>query len=523
LIAITLVGQLAVLFVPLDIYFSTSFFLAIVILGLLRMKQLFIFFRSITAVFQKLSLLTLLFMTVAWLMIVMINSGPIVMDDTDSYHLQMIKWIHEYGSVPGIANLHNRFGFNSSWFSSISLFIPFSDHRNFYTVLNGTVSVWLASFLIVQINSLNNFKKGQSFSFSDISALVLFLAILLCWPMLRGNSTNANYDFVTTSMILVLFLKTIMLRKETTEDVFISEWITWPIYLFTIRIINFPLLLLSLYGFYTLTRSKEWKKIVKSSAVSLLLLVPFIARNVILSGYPFYPSPFANIFDVDWKVDRGMINSLLEYIKYFNRVNTTYADISQTKQLGFPAWVISWFHYLFYYDKLVVIAGIFSYAASLLWIKRFLAINNKFTKVFVLAFILQLLSWFFVAPDPRFVYGELLCGSVLFISLLVGNRSYPAIIKPVYLFIVLFAGIFLYTFFKIGRDAQYRNFMLPSLIPQPPVKEVQVDQILLRIPEKILHNWNPRCYATELPCLYIVNPKLRARGKTVANGFRLEK
>jgi hypothetical protein len=43
----------------------------------------------------------------------------------------------------------------------------------------------------------------------------------------------------------------------------------------------------------------------------------------------------------------------------------------------------------------------------------------------------------------------------------------------------------------------------------------------LHIPEKILNNWNPRCYDIALPCLYQVDPRLRARGKTVKEGFKL--
>ncbi|EMO63800.1 hypothetical protein LEP1GSC133_1179, partial [Leptospira borgpetersenii serovar Pomona str. 200901868] len=33
--------------------------------------------------------------------------------DSGLYHIQSIKWIQEYSVVPGLANLHGRFGFNS--------------------------------------------------------------------------------------------------------------------------------------------------------------------------------------------------------------------------------------------------------------------------------------------------------------------------------------------------------------------------------------------------------------------------
>jgi hypothetical protein len=342
--------------------------------------------------------------------------------------------------------------------------------------------------------------------------------------MLRGNATNANYDFITTAIILILFLKTVQADKQTGSDIFCVEWIIWPVYLFTVRIINYPLLLLSVYGLYFLLKNRAWKKIIVNTVVCLLLVLPFMARNVILTGYPFYPATFGNIFNVDWKADYNIIKKLQDYIKYFNRVNTAFADINQTKKLSTPGWITSWFHYLFRYDKVVVVAALAGYLLNLLSIKRFLAFNNKSTKFLALVFCLQLVSWMWIAPDPRFVNGELLSGIMLLVILLVGNKSYyQGKIKATHFLIALFIGILSYTSFKIIKNENYQRFLLPYKIPQPPIKEVIVDNISLKIPEKIFNNWNPRCYATELPCLYIVNPKLRARGKSIENGFRLEK
>ncbi|HET7000486.1 MAG TPA: hypothetical protein VFI33_04230 [Puia sp.] len=67
----------------------------------------------------------------------------------------------------------------------------------------------------------------------------------------------------------------------------------------------------------------------------------------------------------------------------------------------------------------------------------------------------------------------------------------------------------------------YRNFLTPHKIPVPAVKKIVINNIEMHIPEKILGNWNPRCYDTELPCLYEPDPRLEARGKTIRDGFRI--
>lgn len=54
--------------------------------------------------------------TLAW------TSGHPAHYDTDVYHFQAIKWIEEYGVVPGLGNLHNRFAYNSALMPLQALF-----------------------------------------------------------------------------------------------------------------------------------------------------------------------------------------------------------------------------------------------------------------------------------------------------------------------------------------------------------------------------------------------------------------
>ena len=149
---------------------------------------------------------------------------------------------------------------------------------------------------------------------------------------------------------------------------------------------------------------------------------------------------------------------------------------------------------------------------------------SYFTRFLILVLCMQFISWFIIAPDPRFVYGGLLCGSFLLATSFLKNQFYGFHKSYTRFSIILFAMmVFLYGTVKILKDKNYQNFLLPYQVPQPPVQQIVVDNIILQIPLKILNNWNPRCYATDLPCLYYINPKLRARGKTIKDGFRLEK
>jgi hypothetical protein len=46
---------------------------------------------------------------------------PVINHDMGLYHLQTIKWFVQEPLVPGLANLHDRFGFNSIWLTFAAL------------------------------------------------------------------------------------------------------------------------------------------------------------------------------------------------------------------------------------------------------------------------------------------------------------------------------------------------------------------------------------------------------------------
>jgi hypothetical protein len=252
--------------------------------------------------------------------------------------------------------------------------------------------------------------------------------------------------------------------------------------------------------------------------------MPFVARNIFLTGLPFYPSSFFNWFVADWKADPVKTENLLEYIKYYNRVPTTYYTIDQTKALG-ANWIPSWFRYLFIYDKILVLAGAAGILAGFT-IQVFKKKNyNKLVTIFMAVLMLWLICWLIISPDPRFVYGSLLAGSLIaahtVLSLFRFNNFYKPFFKILMLlFLIASACYFIY---KPIRQTEYRNWLGPAKLPEPPVKEIIIDGISFRIPEPLNNNWNARCYGTELPCLYTIDKRLNLRGKNISDGFRLEK
>jgi hypothetical protein len=139
--------------------------------------------------------------------------------------------------------------------------------------------------------------------------------------------------------------------------------------------------------------------------------------------------------------------------------------------------------------------------------------------------IAWLICWFAVSPDPRFVYGVLLFGIFLLAYHIMSFIKDTGRIKFSLsaLLILMIAGLSYYLVSKPLKQTEYRNWVSPLQLPQPPVKETVIDGIIFRIPGLINNNWNARCYGTELPCLYKIDHRLKARGINIRSGFHLEK
>jgi len=508
LILLTSLTQVIVLFFPITVYTRFVILGLLILLSIIKRKNTKL---SIPEINVSASLILFF---IVWAAILLINAGPTMMDDTESYHIQSIKWIQEYGSVPGIVNLHVRFGFNSSWFSSVALFSFSSKTTGGFTVLNSVISMWLCYWFI---EKFNQFKKENNFK-SAFAIFSTFIVALVIWPLIRGNAATANYDFITTFIVLVFFTE-VFFSEKTSPSV---EWIIWPVYLLTVRLINFPLLLLSLFAFTLFIKQKQQRQLLLPLAYCFLLIVPFIIRSIIISGYPFYPATNFDFTNVDWKADSQVTEKFLEFIKYYNRVSTTYFDIEQTKALS-SAWVPAWFHHLFLFDKILVLAGYTGVFFT--GIKLFIQKNNYTKSIITGLMILWLISWFIIAPDPRFVYGILLFGIFLLAYHLISIIKDPGSIRFLSnaLITLMIAGLSYYLVSKPLKQKEYRNWISPLQLPQPPVKEFVIDGTIFRIPESINNNWNARCYGTQLPCLYEIDPRLKMRGKNISNGFHLEK
>ncbi len=519
LIGLTIFFQVLVLFLPINIISQCISILLLFMASIFRKKAFLKFIQHVVSEIRRHSLLFFVALCSIWLLLLLLNAGKTMMDDTESYHIQMVKWIKEYGTVPGLVHLHERFGFNSAWFTNIAMFTPQSGNLNYYTALNGVLSLWLSVYLLSMIVN-----KQNSGYFLSLAGMTVLAVCIISWPLLRGNASTSNYDYIALLIIFILFTETLKCPVSIKNPPFLPEWIIWPAYLFTIRITNSPLLLLSVFAVILHWKYKEGTKLFFYCGVCVLLVIPFLARNIILTGYPFFPSMYFDWISVDWKASKETTLELLRYIKYYNRVSTGFLPLETTEAMNFSQWTKAWITYMFTYDKIVFIPGMSGLLLEIFFILRGKSLYSLSTRLFILVICLQIVVWFLVAPDPRFIYGCLLCGLLLLsLRLLAFIKIREKIAWSSIILLAIAVAVSGFTLLKVIKGNDRVKLVLPARLPKPPVQSIIIDNIPVHIPEKILNNWNPRCYATELPCAYAIDPRLRARGTGIKAGFKLEK
>ena len=241
--------------------------------------------------------------------------------DTGLYHFQVIRWLSRFGAVPGLALIHGRFGFTSSWFA---LAAPFNAgiFEARIGAITGGFAFLLATlhFLISTARILKN--QGSLEDWFVITSLSISLPIvsLLGLSALRVSPSPDLPVIILTVLvawtIIVISGKKIKTDKNSTRDPKII-----PLLLsagaVTMKVSALPLLFVSFF-FYIFGKRLSVQRILFCSAISFLLILPMLIFGLITSGCPLYPSSLMCL-DLPWSVGEEKAKAMSEVIQNWAR------------------------------------------------------------------------------------------------------------------------------------------------------------------------------------------------------------
>ena len=201
MVTITVIGGMLSIGLPLGSFY-VQLFLLIPALLIAFQKATLIDFRKHLHNFRQINKVVLFFFASSVVLLLIMGSWVIYHPDTLAYHLQLIKWIEEYKAVPGLVHLDGRYGFQSSWFVSCTLFRFNIFDNGSLTYINITLLIWYLIFIISRINYHFFLKTAHS---NRIFWVILPLFNFWGYTQIRLTATSAIPDFIAFIFISAVF------------------------------------------------------------------------------------------------------------------------------------------------------------------------------------------------------------------------------------------------------------------------------------------------------------------------------
>ena len=312
--------------------------------------------------------------------------------DTYLYHAQAIRWIEEYGIVPGLGNLHYRFAYNSSYMTLQALFsFKWLVGQSFH-VMNGFITVFMLLYILNTIlQREDNRIKG-----SDLFKLASIVYILYdC-----RNISSPNTDTVALLLAYYILIKWSEYSERDDKDVLgYSMLCILVVYVTTIKLSVGIFVLLVIYPAVILVREKRIADIVKHFTAGVVILIPYIVRGIIISGYILYPYEATAVKSLDWIMPEFLLEIDKKEIIAWGR---GHSDVSRIPEHIWQ-WFGGWFCSINILWKVLMIISVIALVYIGIWtLRRRKRVSFSPQLCMTFTCIIGLFFWLLSAPLPRY-------------------------------------------------------------------------------------------------------------------------
>ena len=420
------------------IHFEFQFFLmALQCLTIVKFrKALYVVYQSLWKQIKSLpnAQKNFLLTTALLLLIQAVSNSNFI--DNETYYIQTIKWLNEYGFVKGLVNLHPFLGQTSGWHILQSAFsfsyLPFPNND-----LNG--------FCLLLGNLFGAFRLHDYFK-NGHRVHLWFGLLPLANVFLLSFSNVPSTDLAIAIFSMVLFYY--FIKSEDDETMTFNVLLLLTIFIVYIKITALPLMLLP-FLFLAIRFKKMTAKIIMSLAIGLLVLILFTIKNTIITGLPLFPSLlFQNVVAVDYALPMSLYDFSFESSKCFSFFisGQSYAESN-----GFQIF-LKWLTHSFFNGFVMILLIVIPY-----FINRFF--NSKAAWMVYGVMVFQFVFIWFTSPQFRFMIPFAMLFCLFLISFMLSTE------KKIYM--SFFASIFLILFLmmvppKLGQHQTKINFVNDS-------------------------------------------------------------
>lgn len=216
--------------------------------------------------------------------------------DSDLYHAQSIRWIEEYGVVPGLGNLHERFAYNSSFFALSALFsMKFLCGTSMHTM-----SGFFALVLCITALDITKSWKNKKFLLTDYARVGLIYYLIT----IMDEVVSPASDYSIMCVIFFIVIKWLDLLEASEKNTAPYALLcVLGVYALTLKLTAGLIILLVIKPLYHLIKEKKVKDILIYLFTGVIVSIPWFVRTVIISGWLLYPFPALDLFEFDWEMN----------------------------------------------------------------------------------------------------------------------------------------------------------------------------------------------------------------------------
>lgn len=309
-----------------------------------------------------------MFRTVKWVAVIALfflfaygTSRGIPHYDTALYHAQSIRWIEEYGAVKGLGNLHCRLAYNSSSFALSALYsMAFLGGQSFHCAA-GFLAFVLAAGCLRLVDSIRD-RKLRTSDFARVMCVYYLVNIF-------DEMVSPASDYFMVLIAFYLVITWLSLAERGEKEIFPYALLcVLAVFLLTVKLSAALILLLTIYPACRLVKEKRWGQTGIYLGLGFVTALPFLIRNVLLSGWLIYPFTSIDLFDAVWKIPKGVADYDAREIQVWGR---GYSDVARY-DIQPHEWQPDWFRGLAGSDKVFVLAAVLSVVVLLAWVGYFL-------------------------------------------------------------------------------------------------------------------------------------------------------
>lgn len=249
-------------------------------------------------------------------------SDPVTLYDSLVYHIGIMRWLRDHGTVPGLALIHNRLGHTSAWFTLGATFDFGGARDRAANVPAGLALVLTGLQLAIAAARVASGRGNGADWFLGLTSAALI------WAVVRYNAATPSPDVATNVLIVVVAWSLLVVPRAALASAR-HGWRRW----FGPRVIPFVLaagatgmklfavpaaLVAAVFFIFGRAGDRGRREIIGRAAVCLVLgsalLAPLIGANLVASGCPLFPSPIACL-TTPWSVGSSLAGDYTAYIR----------------------------------------------------------------------------------------------------------------------------------------------------------------------------------------------------------------